>query len=313
MSTIRKLFSLMQMFELPVDELLQRAAEVAAANLDNSVEFCSIINAKSGKCSQNCKYCAQSSHYCTNIETYPLVSLDEVRKCALDAKNNGATRFSIVTSGKTPDDKDFDTLCKMVEIISSIEGLHACASLGFLTERQLLALKDAGMTRYHHNLNSCKSYYKNVCTTHTYEERVETIKLAKKCGLEVCVGGIIGMGETREQRIELGLEIAELEPASVPVNFLHPVEGTPFEVYKDAIDEDEILRTLAIYRIIIPKTLIRYAGGRKLRLSEKGQELGLKAGVNGMMIGNYLTTTGIPPEEDRQLVAKASKTILVRA
>jgi biotin synthase len=176
-----------------------------------------------------------------------------------------------------------------------------------------LALKDAGMTRYHHNLNSCKSYYKSVCTTHTYEERVETIELAKGCGLEVCVGGIIGMGETREQRVELGLEIAELEPASVPVNFLHLVAGTPFEVHKDAIDEEEILKTLAIYRIIMPKTSIRYAGGRKLRLSEKGQELGLKAGVNGMMIGNYLTTTGIPPEEDRQLVVKAGKTILVRA
>lgn len=308
-SNLSKSASLLQLYGLRLDELLQRATNVAAENLDNSVEFCSIINAKSGKCCQNCKYCAQSSHYRTNIETYPLVSLDEVRKCAQDARNNGATRFSIVTSGRTPDDGDIDTLCKMVEIISGIDGLYACASLGFMTEKQLLALKDAGMTRYHHNLNSCKSYYKNVCTTHTYEERVETIKLAKKCGLEVCVGGIIGMGETKEQRIELGLEIAELEPASVPVNFLHPVAGTPFEVHNDAIDEEEILKTLAIYRIIMPKTSIRYAGGRKLRLSEKGQELGLKAGVNGLMIGNYLTTTGIPPEEDRQLVAKAGKTV----
>lgn len=302
---------LLELYNVPMQELLDKAAKITAENFNDKVEFCSIISAKTGKCSENCRYCAQSSHYRTNIDTHPLVSLKEVRKCALSARDSGVTRFSLVTSGKIPAGKDFDNILKMIELINNIDGLKACASLGILDKNMMKSLRQAGLKRYHHNLNSCKSYYPDVCATHTYEDRVETIRLAQEYGIEVCAGGIIGMGETREQRIEMALELAELNPVSVPVNFLHPIEGTPFEVHKDSIDEEEILRTLAVYRIILPKTVIRYAGGRASRFSAENQELGIKAGVNGILVGNYLTTIGITPEEDRKLLEKAGKKLLL--
>ncbi|HSA05813.1 MAG TPA: biotin synthase BioB [Candidatus Gastranaerophilales bacterium] len=302
-----KIDAILELYNFPLKQLLKQAQDVTKDNFNDEVEFCSIISAKTGKCSQNCKYCAQSSHYRTEIETHPLVSLDEVRKCALSAKKSGASRFSIVTSGKSPDEEDFEELIRMIEAINNIEGLSACASIGILNEKQIQALKNAGLTRYHHNLNACRSYYPEVCTTHSYEERLETIKLAKKYNIEVCSGGIIGMGETRKQRAELIMELLELQPVSVPVNFLHPIEGTPFEVHKDAVDEEEILKTLMLFRIFMPKTVIRYAGGRSLRLSLKNQELGIKAGINGVLIGNYLTTIGISPEEDNKLIERAGK------
>ncbi len=294
-----------ELYDAPVDELIREAQKITEENFDKQVEFCSIISAKTGKCTENCKYCAQSSHYRINIEAHDLISPDEVRKCAVSAKENGATRFSIVTSGKGPDEEDFEKLLHMVEVINGVEGLKSCASLGILNDNQMKALKDAGLSRYHHNLNTCNSYHEEVCTTHSYKNRVETISLAHKYNMEVCAGGIIGMGESRRQRIELALELAELDPDSVPVNFLHPIEGTPFEIHRYAIDEGEILKTLAIYRIILPKTVIRYGGGRALRLSPENQELGIKAGVNGLLIGNYLTTTGISIEEDKELVKNA--------
>ena len=296
-----------KLYDIPLEELLDKATKITNKNFDKGVEFCSIISAKTGKCRENCKYCSQSLHYKTNIETHPLVTFEKVKKCAINAKGNGATRFSIVTSGKGPDEKDFDKLLEMVRIINEIEGLQACASIGILNEKQIKALKDAGLLRYHHNLNTCESYYNEICTTHTYQDRIKTINLVKKYGIEVCAGGIIGMGENRKQRIELALELAEINPVSVPVNFLHPIKGTPFEIHKDAIDEEEILRTLAIYRIILPKAVIIYGGGRTLRLSPEYQKLGIKAVVNGLLVGNYLTTIGTTPEEDKKLVEKAGK------
>lgn len=307
MTTKTKLEKLLELYALPFDELMKKAEEVTEKNFDDKVEFCSIVSAKTGKCSQNCKYCAQSSHYRVNIETHPLLSVDEIKKCALEAKQNGVTRFSIVTSGKGPEKEDFPQLIEMVHAIKEISGLTPCASLGILDEEQMKALGGAGVTRYHHNLNTCKSYHEEVCTTHTYEERVNTIKLAKKYGIEVCAGGIIGMGETRQQRAELAIELAELNVDSVPVNFLHPIEGTPFEVHKDAIDEEEILRTLAIFRIALPHAVIRYGGGRTLKLSPEQQELGVKIGVNGLLVGNYLTTVGTTPEEDKKMIERAGK------
>jgi len=301
----------LDLYDAPLQELVNEAAKVTEENFDNRVEFCSIISAKTGKCTENCRYCAQSSHYRTNIETHPIISLEEVRKCAIHARENGATRFSIVTSGKGPDEEDFEKLVEMVQVINEVEGVHSCASIGILSDEQMRALKEAGLTRYHHNLNTCKSYHNEVCTTHTYKSRVETINLAHKYNMEVCTGGIIGMGESRKQRVELVMELAEMDPISVPVNFLHPIEGTPFEIHKHAIDEEEIIRTLAIYRIILPKTVIRYGGGRSLRLSPKNQELGIKLGVNGMLIGNYLTTIGTTPEQDRELLQRAGMKLKV--
>lgn len=307
MITKTRLEAYTDLYNEPLEKLIKEAKKITKENFSDNVEFCSIISAKTGKCSENCRYCAQSSHYRINIETHDLVSLDEVKKCAINARDNGARRFSIVTSGKGPDEEDFELLVKMIEIINQIEGIKSCASLGILDDIQMKELKNSGLTRYHHNLNSSRSYYDEVCTTHSYKDRIETINLAHKYNMEVCAGGIIGMGESRQQRIELAMELAELDPISVPVNFLHPIEGTPFEIYKDSINEEEILKTLAIYRIILPKSIIRYGGGRALRLSPESQEMGIKAGVNGLLIGNYLTTTGITPDEDKELVKKAGK------
>ena len=278
-------------------------------NFDNKVEFCSIISAKTGKCQEDCRYCAQSSHYNTKIDTHPLVSLETVKKAALSAKDNGASRFCIVISGRKPEDNDFGQILKMLETVSGTD-LHCCCSLGILDEKEVKQLKDVGVERYNHNLNTCKSYHEQVCSTHSYEDRVNTIKLIQSYGIEACTGGIIGMGETREQRIELAVELAELNPKSVPINFLHPVAGTPFENYQSAIDEDEILKTLAIFRIALPNSLIRYAGGRATRFSKEYQSMGIKAGVNALLVGNYLTTTGISVEEDMELLKNNGMIIL---
>jgi biotin synthase len=303
-SCVKNIDEYLELYNLSVEELLYKSHEITKRNFSNEIEFCSIISAKTGECSQNCKYCAQSYHYRTNIETYPLISLEQVKKAALNAKENGATRFSLVISGRGPEEKDFVRLLKMIEFINSIEGMSACASFGILNEYQTKSLKEAGLKRYHHNINTCKSYHDNVCTTHTYQERIETINLVKKYGMEICAGGIIGMGESRDQRIEMALELAKISPDSVPINFLYPIEGTPFKKYAHAIDEKEILKTIAVFRIILPNIILRYGGGRALKLSQKNQELGIFAGINALIVGNLLTTTGISPDEDLLLLEK---------
>lgn len=304
----QKIEEYLGLYDLPVEELIAISSKITAENFKNQVELCSIISAKTGKCQENCKYCSQSGHYKTKIEAHPLLTPDEVKTAALSAKDNGATRFCVVTSGRSPEKADFSTLLKMVETVANIEGLHSCCSLGVLDGEQAKALKEAGAERYNHNLNTSKSYHKEICDTHTFEDRVNTIKLIQSHGIEACTGGIIGMGETRRQRIELALQLAELNPVSVPVNFLHPVKGTPLENEK-SISEEEILKTLAIFRIILPKALIRYAGGRATRFSKTYQELGIRAGVNALLVGNYLTTTGITPQEDLELIEKAGMTV----
>lgn len=307
MSFEKKINELLRLYELPIEELIALSSAITQENFGNNVDFCSIASVKTGKCGENCRYCAQSSHYRTNIETHPLISLEEVEKCAISARNSGVKRFSIVTSGKSPEPQDFGKLLDMISLLKKTEGIKVCASIGILSEEQIVELKEAGLERYHHNINTCKSYYKKVCTTHDFQERINTINLIKKHGLELCSGVIIGMGESRIQRAEMAVELSEINPDSVPVNFLHPIEGTPFESYIDAIDEEEILRTIAVFRVSMPKAELRYAGGRALRFSPKYQELGLKAGISGMLVGNYLTTIGITPEEDLLLLEKTGK------
>lgn len=296
---------LLELYNLPVNELIEISSKVTKENFPDTVEFCSIISAKTGKCQENCKYCSQSAHNKAKINVHSLLSVDEVKKAAQSAKENGATRFCIVTSGRSPEEKDFPQLLDMIKAVTDIEGLHSCCSLGILSEEQVKQIKEAGVERYNHNLNTAESFHKDICSTHDFKDRVETVKLVQKHGIEACTGGIIGMGESRRQRIEMALELAELNPTSVPVNFLHPVEGTPLENKHDAIDEEEILKTLAIYRIILPKSLIRYAGGRSSRFSKEYQLLGMKAGVNALLVGNYLTTTGISPDDDVELVKRS--------
>ena len=237
---------LKELYNLDVKKLVEISAKVTEENFDNSIEACSIISARTGKCGENCRYCSQSSHNHAQIECHPLVDLETVRKAAESARANGASRFALVTSGRRPNDEDFPKLLKMLRIVNSIDGLTACASLGILTEEQMKQLAEAGCVRYHHNINTCESYHPQICTTHTYQDRINTVKLAKKYGIEVCCGVIIGMGETREQRIEMAQELAQIAPESVPVNILTPIKGTPFENYADKLTKKKLLR-LCVY------------------------------------------------------------------
>ena len=265
---------LLRLYNMDLDELLK----ISSQYINDKIEFCSLINARNGKCSQNCKYCAQSSHYCTNIESYPLVGIEEVKKVAYEAKSHESSRFAIVTSGKTPDESDFNRMLEMIKEINKIEGLKSCASIGILNEEQAKALAQAGLRRFHHNINTAKSYYPQVCTTHTFEDRLNTCRLVKKYGMELCCGVILGMGESIEQRVEMAMELAEIQPDSIPINILMPIPETPFENYHDKIDEEN-------------------------------QEKALKNCVEGIMIGNYLTTVGKAPEEDINTVKKLNKII----
>lgn len=295
---------LLRLYNLDLEELLK----ISSQYIKNEVEFCSLINARNGKCSQDCKYCAQSSHYCTHIESYPLVEVEEVRKVALEAKSNHVSRFAIVTSGKTPDESDFDKMLEMIEEINKIEGLRSCASIGILTDEQAKRLAEAGLKRFHHNINTSESYYPEICTTHTWRDRYNTCKLIKKYGMELCCGVILGMGESVEQRIEMALELAEIQPDSIPINILMPIPETPFENYGDKIDEENVLRTLAVFKIANPNSVLRFCGGR-MRLSEENQRKALNTCVEGVMVGNYLTTIGKAPEEDIKTMHELGKTI----
>lgn len=297
---------LLKLYNSDLEELLKKSSEF----MRDDVEFCSLVNARNGKCSQNCKYCAQSSHYRTDIESFPLISENAVKEMAVESKQNYASRFAIVTSGRTPDEeKDFDLMLNMIKDINEL-GLKSCASIGILNDEQAKRLKEAGLCRFHHNINTCRSYYPEVCTTHTYDDRINTCRLVKKHGMELCCGVILGMGETIEQRVEMALELAQIEPASIPINILMPIPQTPFESYGDKIDEENILRTLAVFKIANPKSVLRFCGGR-MRLSKENQEKALKTCVEGIMIGNYLTTIGNSPEEDVKFVKDINKKILV--
>ena len=307
--TIEKKYTkeeLLNLYNLPLEELLEKSSKL----MSNNVEFCSLINARNGKCSQNCKYCAQSSHYRTNIESYPLVSVEEVIKVAQQAKSDKVSRFAIVTSGKTPDEgRDFQIELEMIKEINKVGRLTSCASLGILNEEQAKQLAEAGLNRFHHNINTCRSYYPEICTTHSWDERYNTCKLVKKYGMGLCCGVILGMGESIEQRVEMAMELAEIEPDSIPINILMPIPETPFENYHDKIDEENVMRTMAIFKIANPQAVIRFCGGR-MRLSQENQELALKTCVEGIMVGNYLTTVGREPSEDIKTVDKLGKKLI---
>lgn len=296
---------LLYLYNLELEELLAEAAKF----MTNNIEFCSLVNARNGKCSQNCKYCAQSSYYGTKIDDFPLIDVNMVVNAALAAKKQHISRFAVVTSGKTPDESDFERILIMIKELNKIEGIKSCASIGILNDEQAKALAQAGLCRFHHNINTAKSYYPEICTTHSFEDRVNTCRLVKKYGMELCCGVILGMGETVEQRVEMALELAEIKPDSIPVNILMPISGTPFQDYFEKIDEENILKSIAVLKIANPTSVIRLCGGR-MRLSDENQELALKYCVEGIMTGNYLTTTGKKPEEDIKKAEKLGKTIL---
>lgn len=272
--------------------------------MGNEIDLCSIVNGRSGRCSENCKFCAQSAHYDAKIETYPLMNEEQLLAAARKMESSGANRFSIVTSGRgTEKDAEFPLIVKAIKRIKAETGLKTCVSLGTLSQEHAYALKEAGVSRYHHNLETAESFYPEICTTHGYQERLATIRNCKEAGLEVCVGGIFGLGETAGQRVEFAFTLKNIGVDSVPVNILNPIPGTPLENAK-RLSPLEILKSVAILRFILPKTNIRFCGGREVNLGEF-QPMGLLAGANGLMIGNYLTTAGRDAAMDIQMVKAA--------
>ncbi len=293
---------LLKLYNMNLEDLIAKAEKITKENFNHEVEVCSIISAKTGKCGENCKYCSQSIHNHTDIVCHPLLEVEEVRQAALRAKENGASRFCIVTSGRSESGEDFQKILEMIKAVASIDGIHCCASLGLLNEEQIKQIKEAGVERFNHNINTSKNYHKNICTTHNFDDRVNTVKLLTKHGLEACTGVILGMGEDRNDRIDMALSLAELNPKTVPINILDPIKGTPLENFGDKITEEEVIRTICIFRIVLPKAILRYAGGRNTRLSLEMQKLGLRAGINGMLSGDYLTTKGVDIMQDKILL-----------
>lgn len=280
-------------------DLTKYANEIRKKFLGSEFDLCSIINGKSGRCSENCKFCAQSSHHDTDINIYSLLEEDKFLKDATYHFEKGVKRYSIVTSGKKLDEKDLDNVSKTYKSIKNKVGISICASHGLLNEYELKKLKLSGVERYHNNLETSRNFFKNICTTHTYDEKIETIKAAQNAGLEVCSGGIIGMGESYEDRIDMAFELRALNIKSIPLNVLNKINGTSIDV-KEIISEDEFLKTLAIFRFINPKSYIRLAGGRNL-LTDYGQ-LAFKSGANATITGDLLTTCGNNIKSDIKMI-----------
>lgn len=286
--------------ESPLEELLVKATRARKQGIGEDIEICGIVNAKSGACSEDCKFCAQSAHYSTEILKYPLRSFDEIICSAKEAKANGAVRFGIVTSGNRLVDNEIRVIADAVKVISQEIGISPCASLGALDESSFFALKDAGLERYHHNIETSERFYSEIVSTHDYSERVNTVRLAKKMGFEICSGGIIGLGEAWQDRMDMALLLKELDVDSVPLNFLVPISGTPLA---DApkISPVDAIRTIAMFRILLEDKTIKVVAGRESLLKDY-QAMIFSAGANGMLVGGYLTIAGRSVEEDSNLI-----------
>lgn len=287
---------------LPLTELMSMALRAKLTQRGDRFSLCSIINAKSGKCSEDCRFCAQSGHYKTDCPVYPLKSRDEIIRAAFEAKEVGAEHFSIVTVGRGLPEEEVETVAGIVEKIVERVGIKVCASLGILSKPALKRLKDAGLVRYHHNLETSREFFPKVVTTHTFADRLATIRAAGDAGLEVCAGGILGLGESEDDRISMALTLKEYEVDSVPLNILMPLPGTPM-AGKPVPTISEILRAIALYRLILPNIPIRLAAGRGGQTMDDFLGMAFMAGADGMMIGGYLTQGCRPPEEDQRFVA----------
>jgi biotin synthase len=286
------------------DNTAPQALWAAANELRRTVhgdrfDYCSIINARSGKCSENCRFCAQSSRYPTAIETYDRVDYREVRRQALENERHGVERFSLVTAGRAVSSADLAVFAGMYERLGGETGLSFCASMGFLTPQKARQLVAAGVRRYHCNLETCRSFFPEVCTTHSWQEKIETIEIARQAGMDICSGGIIGLGESFRQRLELAVELRELGVLSIPINILTPIPGTPLAERPELTIED-VLTAIALFRLINPRAVIRLAGGRS-RFGDRQYRFFL-AGANGAIVGNYLTTAGNSIAEDIAMI-----------
>jgi len=288
---------------LPLDQLpdlVALAHRVRLAYCGPEVELESLINAKSGACPEDCAFCSQSARFSTEADVYPFLDLDEVLGAARATRDAGATQFCIVVAVRGPTDRLLTKVIEAVDAVHADTGLEVACSLGLLTPEQATRLADAGVRRYNHNLEAPRALFPSIVTTHTYDDRVATAKLAVDAGMELCCGGILGMGETLAQRIDFAFELAALDPCEVPINLLDPRPGTPLED-QPVLSPREAIQAIALFRLVLPGTWLRLAGGREKVLGEL-QAMGLLAGANALIIGNYLTTTGRPADDDIALL-----------
>ncbi|MCI9614178.1 MAG: biotin synthase BioB [Dorea sp.] len=289
----------MRLYEEPLEEVCTAADEIRRYFCEDRFDLCTIINGKSGKCPEDCKYCAQSAYYHTSTEDYPLLETEEIVRQAKYNADRGVLRYSIVTSGRALKDEEIDQMCGAIRAIREQTDIEVCVSFGLLSEAQFRRVKEAGASRVHNNLETSRRNFPNVCTTHTFDDKVETVKAAKSAGLTVCSGGIMGLGETVEDRIDMALTLRELGIRSVPVNMLNPIPGTPYEG-NPRLTVDDMRRITAVYRFILPDAAIRLAGGRGL-MEDKGEGC-FRSGANAAISGDMLTTAGYSVETDMDML-----------
>ena len=283
--------------------LLHASEKVTSACASHRFDTCSIINAKSGRCPEDCRWCAQSAHYRTSATVYPLKDREEMTRAALTSWSHGIGRFSFVTSGRKLNDEEVDSICLAAREIHAVCSIRLCMSSGFLTQEQLQRLKNAGISRYHCNLEAAPSYFGEVCTTHSQKQKTDTLVAAGNVGMEICSGGIIGMGETERQRIELACTLRSIGVSSVPINILCPIPGTPL-ADRPLLGDEEILRCVALFRLILPSAYLRFAGG-VARLPEDTVMRAYRAGINSAILGDMLTTAGTDIEVNFDRIRRA--------
>jgi biotin synthase len=281
-------------------ELASVANRVRVEFTGNQIDLCSLLNAKSGRCPEDCAFCAQSVHYKTEAPAYPLMDADQMVKEAKDAQKSRTGRFCLISSGRNLNNKEFETVLNALSQIRAETDLALDCSLGTLTQERAEALKKAGVTRYNHNLETAESHFSKICTTHSFQDRVRTIEILKGQGFSICCGGIIGLGESAQQRMELAFSLRALEIDCIPLNILNPRPGTPLE-HSDPVPPLEIIKTIALFRLILPKGTLKIAGGREVNLRDL-QSLALLAGANGLILGSYLTTPGRSAEDDLTMI-----------
>lgn len=286
----------------PLDEMAEGADMIRKSLCHNHVDLCTIINGKAGKCSENCKFCAQSSFHHTNCDTYDILDEDTILADCRQRQADGVHAYSIVTAGRTVEGKDLDKLVNIYEKLHKECGsLRLCASHGLLSKEAFERLKAAGVTMYHENIETSERFFPYICTTHTYQDKIKEIRMAKEAGLTVCSGGIIGMGETWEDRIDMAVSLSELEIESIPINALIPVKGTALQDVPP-LSEDDIIRTVALFRYINPTAYVRMAAGRNY-FKDGGKRL-FHAGVNATITGNMLTTVGNNTSQDKEMLTQ---------
>ena len=284
-----------------VPYLAASANEVRLKFAGNQIESCALSNIKSGNCSEDCKFCAQSGHYKTDSPAYPQIGVDEIVRQAKSAEAMGASEFCMVSSGwGATNEKEFSVVLEAVRRIKAETSLFVDCSLGFLTGEQMAQLKDAGLFRNNHNLEASKGYFEKICTTHTHEQRMDHVEMVRHYGIHPCSGGILGMGESAKDRVDLAFELKKLNAECVPINSLNPRPGTPLGDVKP-LEPLEIIKYIALFRLILPASTIKIAGGREVNLRDL-QAMAMQAGANGLILGNYLTTMGRNPSRDIEML-----------